>query len=108
MLLHIKYVCVDLLMTYSDLLMLFKTQPAQTLQPTEGQQWRHIFADCRRIHAARTQWEQEDTGQVACQYALSIPAQMCLWTRKLGHIGATPRMPRWYEALLLYTVVVFL
>ena len=25
MLLHIKYVCVDLLMTYSDLLMLFKT-----------------------------------------------------------------------------------
>ena len=54
---------------------LFKTQPTQTLQPTEGQQWEHIFADCRRIHAAKTQWDQEDTGRVACRYALSIPAR---------------------------------
>lgn len=62
---------------------LFRTQPSLTQPPTEDREWEAILADCQRIHASRAQWDHEDTGRVACRYALSIPAQSeaLVWAR---------------------------
>ncbi|KAL2077722.1 hypothetical protein ACEWY4_027226 [Coilia grayii] len=62
---------------------LFHAQPTTAPQPTEAKEWENILADCQRIHANQAGWDQEDTGRVACRYALSIPAssEALVWAR---------------------------
>lgn len=62
---------------------LFQARPVKTIPLAEQQEWRRIVADCRRIQTARVRMDREDTGRVACRYALSIPArsEALVWVR---------------------------
>lgn len=62
---------------------LFRAKPVQKIPPAERQEWERVAADCRRVQMTRVRRDREETGRVACRYALSVPArsEAIVWVR---------------------------
>lgn len=62
---------------------LFQAGPVKTIPSAEQQEWKRIVADCCQIQTARARMDREDTGRVACRFALSVPArsEAIVWVR---------------------------